>query len=205
MLNVIVYGITIGVIVSAPPGPVGLLCIQRSLNKGRWHGFFTGVGAVMSDLLYAILVGIGMSFFIDFIETHSIALKVGGSIILMGFGIYIFRSNPVKTLNKAKSAANYAQDIISSFFLTMSNPLIIILYIGLFARFNFLSNELPLYIQVIGYAFIVVGALTWWFLLTLLIGKIRNKFNIRGIWIVNRILGVIIFLISLAGLILTIT
>ena len=201
MINTISVGFIIGVIISAPMGPTGLLCIQRTLNKGRWHGFMTGIGACVSDLFYAVLVGIGMSFLIDFIESHVNILQICGSILLLLFGVYLFRTNPVKTLRKAKTSANYAQDMATSFFLTLSNPLIIFLFIGLFARFNFIMPDAPWFQQFVGYSFIVGGALTWWFLISALISKLRDKFNLRGLWVINRTIGIIVIVLSLAGLV----
>ena len=62
ILDFIFKGLLIGIIASAPMGPVGILCIQRTLNKGRWYGFITGIGAAVSDTIYALIVGLGMSF-----------------------------------------------------------------------------------------------------------------------------------------------
>ena len=67
ILGMILKGVLIGIIASAPMGPVGVLCIQRTLNKGRWYGFVTGIGAAMSDIIYAMLTGFGMSFIMDLI------------------------------------------------------------------------------------------------------------------------------------------
>ena len=71
ILDLLVKGLIIGVVVSAPLGPVGVLCIQRTLNKGRWYGLITGVGAAVSDIIYAALSILGMSFVIDIIENPS--------------------------------------------------------------------------------------------------------------------------------------
>lgn len=68
ILDFIFKGIIIGVIASAPMGPVGILCIQRTLNKGRWFGFVTGIGAACSDIVYALFTGLGMSFVMDFVN-----------------------------------------------------------------------------------------------------------------------------------------
>lgn len=68
ILDFIFKGIIIGVIASAPMGPVGILCIQRTLNKGRWYGFVTGIGAALSDIVYALFTGLGMSFVMDFVN-----------------------------------------------------------------------------------------------------------------------------------------
>ena len=70
IFDIIVKGFIIGVVVSAPLGPVGVLCIQRTLNKGRWYGFVTGLGASLSDIAYALLTGYGMSFVFDYINKN---------------------------------------------------------------------------------------------------------------------------------------
>ena len=98
ILDLLLKGLIIGIVVSAPLGPVGVLCIQRTLNKGRWFGFVTGVGAALSDICYALITGYGMSFMDELILKHHIFLQVVGSIMLLAFGIYTFRSNPVKSL-----------------------------------------------------------------------------------------------------------
>lgn len=198
-------GIIIGILVSAPMGPVGLLCIQRTLNKGRWYGFSTGVGAVFSDIIYALLTCLGMGFVIDFIQSNQEVLQIIGSFLLMIFGIYIYRSNPSKSLQKPReNTKNYYQAALTSFFLTLSNPFIIFLFIALFARFNFISPDEKLFSMIIGLSGIAIGALCWWFLITTLVGKVRNSFNLRGLWIMNRIVGCIIILLSIIGVILSI-
>ena len=70
ILDIIFKGFIIGVVVSAPMGPVGVLCVQRTLNKGRWYGFVTGLGATLSDMCYALLTGYGMSFVTDYINKN---------------------------------------------------------------------------------------------------------------------------------------
>ena len=98
MLGLISKGIVIGVLVSAPMGPIGMLCIQRTLNKGRWHGFVTGLGAALSDVIYAALTYLGMGVVVNFVEANQAPLQLMGSIVLGLFGYYIYQSNPVKNL-----------------------------------------------------------------------------------------------------------
>lgn len=95
MLGLISKGIVIGVLVSAPMGPIGMLCIQRTLNKGRWHGFVTGLGAALSDVIYAALTCLGMGVVVNFVEANQTPLQLIGSIVLGIFGYYIFQSNPI--------------------------------------------------------------------------------------------------------------
>ena len=66
-IDLAVRGMVVGIVASAPMGPVGVLIVQRTLNKGRWYGFATGIGAALSDLIYAVMTGLGMSFMMDFI------------------------------------------------------------------------------------------------------------------------------------------
>ena len=202
IIDIIYKGILIGILVSAPMGPIGLLCIQRTLNKGQWHGFFSGVGAACSDLFYAGIVCLGMGFVVDFIEGNRSILQITGSIFLLVFGIYIFRSNPSKQLQKPKVQVNsFSQDAISAFFLTLSNPLIIFMYIVLFSRFNFISPEEKLHSMLLGLLSIFAGALFWWFLITFFVGKLRKVINLRGLWLINKIVGTVIIILSVLGLV----
>ena len=204
MVIILFKGMMIGMLVSAPMGPIGLLCIQRTLNKGRWHGFYTGIGAACSDVFYALLTCLGMGIVIDFIQQHQESLQIAGSLLLMLFGFYIYRSNPSKILTKPKETSNYHQDIVSSFFLTLSNPFIIFFFLALFARFGFIEPEDQLLKMITGLLGIVVGAMGWWFLITSLVGKVRGNFNVRGLWLMNRIVGVVIMILSLIGIIMAI-
>ena len=204
IVDIIYKGFLIGIFASIPMGPIALLCIQRTLNKGRWHGFFSGVGAALSDLFYAGIVSLGMGFIIDFITEHQYILQIAGSIMLMIFGIYVFRSNPFKRLHEPKENGNsYWQNTISVFFLTLPNPLMIFLFIALFARFNFIASEEKLFSILLGLICILAGALSWWFLITFFVGKLHKKINLRVLWIINRIFGTVIILLSVYLLVIT--
>lgn len=198
-LEMALKGMIIGIVASAPMGPVGVLCVQRTLNKGRWYGFATGVGAAISDLIYAAIAGFGMSFVVDIIENPIIAywIKVAGSILLFIFGVWTFRSNPAQQIRPvSKNKSNLVHNFITGFLVTLSNPLILFLFVAMFGQFTFVVNNfVP---QIVGYVFIVVGALLWWFGLTWLINKVRNRFDVRGIWIINRVIGVIVMVVSAA-------
>lgn len=202
LIYVIWRGIAIGVIISAPMGPVGILCVQRTLEKGRSIGFFTGIGAALSDLFYCLLTGFGLSFIEDFLTNNQNVIQMVGSVVLVLFGIYLFRSNPARTLKKPdEQRPSKGKNILSGFLFTFSNPLIIFLIIGLFARFNFLLPELTAAYYMAGYAFIFLGALLWWWIVTFFIDKVRSHFNLRSMWLVNKITGVIIMIFALVGIV----
>ena len=201
-IEMIVKGLLIGIIASAPMGPVGILCIQRTLNKGRWEGFATGVGASLSDIIYAIITGFGLKFVIDIIEDPVIALwlKTIGGILLFLFGIYTFMSKPKETVKAVKrNKGTLLQNFLTGFAVTVSNPLIIFLFVATFAMFTFIIVE-NFIAQMVGYLFIVVGALLWWYSLTWVIDIMRNKFDELGVIIINRIIGGAVMIFSVIAL-----
>ena len=183
-------------------GPIGILCVQRTLNNGRTSGFFTGVGAAASDLFYCLLVGLGISLVIDFIADHVNILQIIGSVILIIYAIYMIIHNPVSQIKEnLDQRDDRVRDVVTGFLFTLSNPLIMFLIIPLFARFSFPLPEYKFYHIILGYASIVLGALIWWSVITFFVDKVRTHFNIRSMWLINRIIGSIILILSLYGLI----
>lgn len=206
ILDLIFKGILIGIIASAPMGPVGVLCIQRTLNKGRWYGFVTGVGAAVSDIIYALFTGLGMSFMMNLINdpTNLFWLKIIGSVVLLAFGIYCYRSNPTRKIHaSSNNKGTLWHNGITAFLITFSNPLIIFLFIATFAQFTFVIPRKPIE-MTLGYLSIVGGALLWWFGLTWLVDKIRGKFDNNGILIINKVIGCVVILVSLIILVGTV-
>jgi threonine/homoserine/homoserine lactone efflux protein len=202
MLGLIGKGLIIGVLVSAPMGPVGMLCMQRTLSKGRWYGFCTGLGAMLSDIIYATLTCLAMGFMVGFIETNRTALQLAGSILLGLFGCYTYRKNPVKELKTRRDKKiSYTYDCITGFLLTFSNVLIVLLYMSLFARLGFVASEYSAWMLMGGIACIGLGAIIWWLGITYFISKMKKWFNIRDIWIVNKIVGTCIITLATIGVI----
>ena len=183
-------------------GPVGILCIQRTLNNGRNSGFFTGVGAAVSDLFYCLLVGLGVSLVTDFIADNVSLLQIIGSVLLIAYAVYMIFHNPVGQIKeKIDQRDDYWRDMVTGFLFTLSNPLIVFLIIPLFARFSFPLPEHRFYHIIIGYVSIVFGALLWWSVITFFVNKVRTHFNIRSMWLINRIIGSVILILSLYGLV----
>ena len=204
MVEIFIKGILIGVLVSAPMGPVGMLCIRRTFYKGRWHGFMTGLGATLSDICYGILTALGMGFVVNFVEANQTPLQVLGSIVLGLFGYYIYQSNPAKMLSKPsvqhKKKRTYTQDFITAFLLTFSNVLIVLLYIGLYARFGFVLPEHPVSMLAMGIVGIAVGAIIWWFTITSLFAKLGTMINVRRIGLLNRLIGLVVLCLAVLGI-----
>lgn len=195
-------GLAVGLFISAPMGPVGILCIQRTLDRGRRTGFFTGVGASISDMFYCLLTGFGLSFIEAFIERNQEIIQLVGSAVLIGFAFYLFRKNPAAALHhKGQVKTSDKRNILGGFLFTFSNPLILFLIIGLFARFNFMAPGLVWYHYIVGYCAIGAGALMWWWAVTWFVDKVRAHFNLRSMWLINRIIGGIIAIFAVVGIV----
>lgn len=207
ILNFIFKGMLIGLIASAPMGPVGVLCVQRTLNKGRWYGFITGIGAALSDMIYAAITGYGMSYVMDVLSNQQtrMYLQIVGSIMLLTFGVYTYKSDPTKKIHRSGNGkGTLFHNGMTAFLVTFSNPLIIFLFVACFAQFAFVMPDHP-FEMLVGFASIVFGALLWWFGLTWLIDKIRGKFDDNGIKLINQVIGSIVVLCSIIMFLGTVT
>ena len=206
-LELVVKGIFVGGIASAPMGPVGVLIVQRTLKKGRWYGFVTGVGAAISDLVYAVITGVGMAMVLDLIERPSNLywLKVIGGIMLFCFGVFCMLSNPTRGMRQSgiNGKGTLLHNAGTGFLLTLSNPLIIFLFMAMMARLDFVVPE-RYWLQALAYLSIFGGALLWWLGLTAVIDKAREHFQVSTILYFNRILGLIVIIASLVAIFTTI-
>jgi len=208
ILDIVFKGMLIGIIASAPMGPVGVLCVQRTLNKGRWYGFVTGVGASVSDMIYAGITGLGMGYVVDFVsnDTTRFYLQIAGSIMLLLFGVFTYRTDPTKNIRKpGQKKGTLAHNAITAFLVTLSNPLIIFLFMALYAQFAFgLQPDHPID-MIVGFLSIIGGALLWWWSLSWLVDKIRTKFDQNGIKLINQIIGMLVIVGSVIILLSTLT
>jgi len=207
IIDFIFKGMMIGMIASAPMGPVGILCVQRTLNKGRWYGFSTGVGASISDIFYAGIAGFGMSFVMDFItnDQNRFYLQLVGSVMLLCFGIYTYRSDPTHKMHQSgQKKGSLWYNMWTAFLVAFSNPLIIFLFLAMYAQFAFVLPNHP-FEMIVGFASIVAGALLWWWGLTWLVDQIRAKFDTNGIKMINQVIGVVVILGSIIMLLGTTT
>jgi len=194
----ILDGVVIGFSASVPLGPIGVLCIQRTLNKGRLSGFVSGLGAAMSDTIYAIIAAYSLSFIVGFVESKLLWIQTFGALVLIGLGLKIFYSNPAVQLRRQRNTSrNLVQDFVSTFFLTITNPLAIFLFFGFFAGLGVVPRDRDWIGQLILIGGVFVGASIWWFILTGLVSLFKSKINLRRLWWINKIAGaaIVVFVI----------
>ena len=201
----IVKGILIGLLVSIPLGPIGVLVIQRTVNKSRIAGLLSGMGAALSDTLYAIVAGFSLTFVIDFIREHEMMFQAIGALVVLVLGISIFFKNPVNDLRRNRLRGNtHFQDIISSFLVTISNPLTVFVFLAVFTSSGVaISLEKPYhsFFVILG---IFLGAFLWWFTLSGIVSMFRHKINLRVLWWINKTAGALIILFVIVTVIVAV-
>jgi threonine/homoserine/homoserine lactone efflux protein len=204
-LFLLIQGIVLGFSASVPLGPMGLICIQKTLNRGRLAGMVSGAGAAAADMFYAITAAFGISFIVDFIQREQFTLRIIGSIILILLGFKIFITNPAIQLRKQKGKKNnLIADFISIFFLTLSNPITVFFFGAVFASTGILKSEntfLELCELVLG---VFLGAMLWWFILTTVVNFFRSKFRLKRLWWINKITGAVIIIFGIIAVVGTI-
>ncbi len=198
-------GLCVGLLIAIPVGPVNILCIQRTLERGFWGGIAAGLGAVFADGLLVAFAAFGMTAIADLMENHKIEVQLIGGLIISAFGLRLLFFHPKMTtpLGEESSLAINTGTIPQTFFLTVTNPGAIL---GVFAiiggvvgsvlgRFDSYMSALILVMAVMG------GSLIWWFSLSWLIATMRHHLNEKRLKIINQAAGLILLAFAIALLI----
>lgn len=184
-------GIIIGFAIAAPVGPIGVLCIQRTLNRGTSFGFVSGLGAATADACYGMIAAFSVAAVFNFLSTQKIWVSLAGGLYLGYLGIKAFRTVPENQID-ASNGMGRLSAYLSIFVLTLTNPMTIFAFAAVFAGFGFgntAGNYLNAVILVMG---VFTGSAMWWLALSGTTGLIRRKFNTAHMAWINRISGMVI-------------
>jgi len=197
--NLLWEGFVIGIAVSVPLGPLGMLCIKRTVNKNWRSGFVSGLGIAVSDVIYAIVAGFSLTMVINLVRNYEIYFKIFGAGMVVLLGLYIFFSNPAKDIQKfRKKGTSYVQDFFTAFLLTVTNPLSVFVFIAIFASYSLVLKFSQLLESFLVIGGIFVGAAMWWFVLTGIANLFKHKLTINTIWWANKIIGLSVILIAIS-------
>lgn len=190
-LTYFIKGIMVGIVITAPIGPVGALVVQRTINHGRLTGILSGLGASVGDALYGIIVAFSLTFISEFLITHEVWVHVIGGIILLVFGIRVYLSKP-PSFDSQKNGRSHLGNFGSALLLTLSNPMVILSILALFAILGI--AEPADYYRTAGIlvAGIFTGCLVLWIVLCYFISNLRGRLSERGLVIINKITGILI-------------
>ncbi len=184
-------GLIIGFSIAAPVGPIGVLCIRRTLAEGRISGFVSGMGAATADALYGCIAGFGVTYVSSFLIGQQFSFRLIGALFLGYLGARIFFSKPAEAPSKAEGkglAGAYASTLL----LTLTNPVTILAFAAIFAGLglgNLGGNYTAGMLLVLG---VFLGSAAWWLFLSMGVGLFRTWFNGPRLRWVNRLSGVII-------------
>lgn len=190
-LNFFIKGVILGFSIAAPVGPIGILCIQKSVHYGRWAGLCSGLGAAVADTIYGIIAAFGLAFISNFLLEEQFWLRLIGGAFLIYLGLRTFST---KSSSKSENVTQLTliKDFVSTFFLTMTNPMTIFSYLAIFAGLGIAnihgeySNAAWLVCGVF------IGSTLWWITLSEGVTLFRKKVSGRVMVWINRIAGLLI-------------
>jgi putative LysE/RhtB family amino acid efflux pump len=174
MIMLLLKGALLGFIITAPPGPIGTLCINRALDRGFWSGFSVGLGTALGDSTYALVAVAGLAMFAKALASITVPLAIGGGLLLVWLGWQRLSSEPVRAADI--SARDFLRTTIATFFLTISNPATILSFGALFAGFG-LADETGAMSAAMILAGVFGGSLVWWFALSATVTFARDRLS----------------------------
>ena len=199
MILFLIKGIVLGFAASVGLGAVTILVINRTFRSGRASGFISGFGSALSDTIYATIAFLGMGLIISFIESNQGYIRIFIMFVLLFFGVqtWLKKSRPAVNQNKLSSKKSFNM-FASCFVLALSNPMMVIVYLGIFAIFPNLTNSASDWPQGgIVVAGIFSGALIWWLSLTFFLGRVSRNVSDRFVKTLNQISSIIILALAL--------
>jgi len=193
-MELIVKGFGIGFLVAAPVGPIGVLCIKRSLIKGRRSGLATGLGAATADSLYGCLAAFGMTVVSNFLLSYRDMFQFIGVFFLLYLGVKSYFKEATETLGETERKSEAFKDYISTFFLTVTNPATILSFLAIFAGIGVLPKDGLAASSLVAGVFL--GSSFWWLLLSFTASKVGNRIGRSQLSLMNRISGIVLILFS---------
>lgn len=191
MVSLFVTALAIGVSIAAPVGPIGLLCIQRSLAHGLVIGFVSGLGAAAADGVYGAIAAFGLTALSNALVAQALWIQLGGGVILVGLGVQAARSPPQPLASATETTRGTVAAFASVFVLTLANPMTILSFVAVFAGLGLVAAETT------GAALVVVagvflGSAAWWLALAVGVSLLRARIGPRALVAINRAAGAFI-------------
>ena len=190
-------GIAVGFFVAAIVGPIAILCIRRTLLEGQMAGLAVGLGVAIADGMYALIAGLGLTIIFDFLDTHRTLIQFLGSLFLIFLGMKTFFEKPTSQETHIQET-NFRRTILNTFLLTLTNPLTVFSFMGIFASLNLETDS---YVTSIILALAVfTGSLLWWILLTSFLRVFHTKVTQNTLILINKISGALISTFGVLGI-----
>jgi len=193
-------GLLMGLAIAAPVGPIGVLCIRRTLAYGRMTGLVSGLGAATADAVYGCIAGFGLTLVANVLQGYAVWIGLLGGLYLCYLGVKTFLSRPAAEAAAEISATGLLRAYVSTVFLTLTNPATILSFVTLFAGVGLAragGNYLSASVLVLG---VFLGSALWWVLLSGGVSLFRDRLNTQGLQGINRISGLILVAFGIVAL-----
>ncbi|MEI6308198.1 MAG: LysE family transporter [bacterium] len=181
-------GLWLGFSIAAPVGPIGLLCIQRTLNGGMIQGFVSGLGAASADVIYGTIAALGLASLASFLTSVSFWVQLVGSLFLLTLGVRIFLLSPAAPTTGG-SGSGLLASYGSAFLLTLANPMTILSFLAVFAGIGLASASSGYSGAGWTVAGVFLGSTSWWLFLSAITGLLRKRVTAKALLWVNRFAG----------------
>lgn len=197
--TLLLKGIIIGFALALPIGPIGILCIRKTATEGHLSGMVVGFGAATADAVYGFVAAFGLTVISDALVTRQMWLRLIGGAFLCYLGIKTLLAKPAESAQQT-NGKGLLGSYVSTFLLTLTNPLSIIAFLGVFAGFGLRNTNLSIGSAATLIAGVFLGSALWFFLLSYGITLFREKINATGLGLVNKISGFLIIVFGLVAI-----
>ena len=197
LLAFFLKGIVVGLVIAVPVGPVGVMCVRRTILEGKVSGFVSGIGAATADAVFGVIAGFGLTVVSDWLIGYQQWVRVVGGYLLY-VGGSAFAAEPPRELESESDPESLLRDFFSTFVLTVTNPITVLAFLGIFAAIGLSGTQATFgraSILVLG---VWVGSLLWWLMLSVGMGHVRHSIEPRHLAWISRGSGAILFFSGVA-------
>ncbi len=194
-------GLLVGLSIAAPVGPIGVLCIRRTLADGRAIGLATGLGAAAADGVYGAVAGFGITAVADVLVGQQRWLQLGGGVFLLYLGVRAMLAQPPAAAGGERSRRDRLGAFTSTFALTLANPATILSFVAIFAGLGVGAGGGDYGSAVTFVAGVVIGSALWWLLLTTAVARLGRRVGPRALRWINRVSGAVLAAFGLLALV----
>lgn len=197
-ISFFIKGLVIGFAMAVPIGPIGIICVRKTLTEGRIHGMVIGLGAATADLFYGSIAAFGLTIISDTLQTQRVWIRLVGGALLIFLGIRTFRARPADP-NLPLRHTGKLRSYFTTIFLTFTNPITIFVFIAVFSALG-LGEGLAFFSASFLVSGVFLGSGLWFLILSSGVTLFRKKLDLTGMKWVNKIAGVLIFISGLVAI-----